>query len=311
MTESRRFLEGGDILVATDGSPDAGTALTAAVELCRKTGGSLHLAHVLPDVNVPLSGDPARFEEEGKRLLEEAASRVSGTGVRVEKHLLSGIPFREIVRLSKELEASLIVMGSRGLGLLGRLTLGSVTEAVCHHARSPVLVLRGGEAAWPPERVVVADDGSPAARAAAELAAVIGGLFGAGGLLVRAYHAPAYHTMAQARAEMLAGRAGLPEREESEIRGRISGDAEELAERARRLSEISGEPFETLAEAGEPAYLVVDAASRSGMETSTLVAAGDRGLGALKRMWLGSVSTNLLRATRGPVLLCPAPEEDV
>lgn len=311
MNEPRRFLEGGAVLVATDGSPDAETALTAAAELCRRTGGHLHVAHVLPDVNVPLSGDLTRFEEAGENLLEEAAARISGTGVRVERHLLSGVPFREIVRLSEEVRASLVVMGSRGLGLLGRLTLGSVAEAVCHHARSPVLVLRGGEAAWPPERVVIADDGSPAARAAGELAAGIGGLFGAGGLIVRAYHMPAYHTMAEARAEMRAGRAEPPEREESEIRGWISRDAEELEGHARELSELSGVPFETLAEAGDPAYLIVEAASRSGAETSTLVAAGSRGLGALERMWLGSVSTNLLRATRGPVLLHPGPEEGV
>lgn len=308
MTESRKFLEGEAILVATDGSPDAGMAVTAATELCQKTGGRLHLAHTLPDVNLPLSGDSERFEEEGEGLLDEAAARASGCGVRVEKHLLSGTPFHEIVRLSEEIRAGLIVMGSRGLGLLGRLTLGSVTEAVCHHSHRPVLVLRGGESAWPPERVVVADDGSPASRAAAELAAGIGGLFGASGLLVRAYQAPAYHSMAQARAEMFAGRTGLPERVESELRGQISRDAEEMSERARELAELSGMPFETLAEVGEPAYLVVDAASRGGAEASTMVAVGSRGLGALRRMWLGSVSTKLLRVTRGPVLLHPAPE---
>lgn len=160
-----------------------------------------------------------------------------------------------------------------------------------------------------PGRVVVADDGSPASRAAAELAAGIGGLFGASGLLVRAYQAPAYHSMAQARAEMHVGRAGLPERLESELRGAISRDAQEMAERAGELAELYGIPFDTLAEVGEPAYLVVDAASRGGAEASTLVAVGSRGLGALRRMWLGSVSTNLLRATRGPVLLHPVPKE--
>lgn len=309
MVEPRKILEDEPILVATDGSPDAGAALAAATELCQKTGGSLHLAHTLPDVNAPLVGDPARFEEEGTSLLEEAEAQVSGAGLRVEKHLLSGTPFHEIVRLSDEIRAGLIVMGSRGLGLLGRLTLGSVTEAVCHHASRPVLVLRGGDAAWPPGRVVVADDGSPASRAAAELAAGIGGLFGASGLLVRAYQAPAYHSMAQARAEMHVGRAGLSERLESELRGAISRDAQEMSERAGELAELYGIPFDTLAEVGEPAYLVVDAASRGGAEASTLVAVGSRGLGALRRMWLGSISTNLLRATRGPVLLHPVPKE--
>jgi nucleotide-binding universal stress UspA family protein len=126
---------------------------------------------------------------------------------------------------------------------------------------------------------------------------------------VRSYQAPAYHSMAQARAEMHVGRAGLPERLESELRGAISRDAQEMSERAGELAELYRIPFDTLAEVGEPAYLVVDAASRGGAEASTLVAVGSRGLGALRRMWLGSVSTNLLRATRGPVLLHPVPKE--
>jgi hypothetical protein len=50
------------------------------------------------------------------------------------------------------------------------IVLDSVSEGVIHHARVPVLVLRGGEAAGPPERVVMGEDGYDAARAAGELA---------------------------------------------------------------------------------------------------------------------------------------------
>jgi nucleotide-binding universal stress UspA family protein len=38
-------------------------------------------------------------------------------------------------------------MGSRGMGPVKRLVLGSVSEGIVHHARCPVLVLRGGQAA--------------------------------------------------------------------------------------------------------------------------------------------------------------------
>ena len=44
----------------------------------------------------------------------------------------------------------LIVMGSRELGPVGRLLLGSVCEGVVHHALDPVLVVRGAEGACPP-----------------------------------------------------------------------------------------------------------------------------------------------------------------
>ena len=78
-------------------------------------------------------------------------------------------------------------MGSRGLGLVGRMALGSVSEAVIHHSRWPVLVLRGGEDAWTPERVIFGDDGSEAARAAGDLGASLCGHHGARALVLHAY----------------------------------------------------------------------------------------------------------------------------
>jgi nucleotide-binding universal stress UspA family protein len=45
-----------------------------------------------------------------------------------------------IVDVADELDASLIVCGTRGLGRVRGLVLGSVSSAVLHHARRPVLV---------------------------------------------------------------------------------------------------------------------------------------------------------------------------
>lgn len=292
MVESRKILEDEAILVATDGSPDAGAALAAATELCQKTGGSLHLAHTLPDVNAPLVGDPARFEEEGTSLLEEAEAQVSGAGLRVEKHLLSGTPFHEIVRLSDEIRAGLIVMGSRGLGLLGRLTLGSVTEAVCHHASRPVLVLRGGDAAWPPGRVVVADDGSPAPAGSS--------------------CGPTRHRRITAWPRR--GRRCTSGEPGFRSGWRASSGAPSPATRRRCRSAPGSSRSSTGYRSTrwprwENRRISPWTPPPGEEEASTLVAVGSRGLGALRRMWLGSVSTNLLRATRGPVLLHPVPKE--
>ena len=91
------------------------------------------------------------------------------------------------MRLAEEIDADLIVVGSRGLGPIKRFALGSVSEGVVHHATCPVLVTRGGKEAWPPARILIGDDGSEAARRAGTLASEIGGLFGARGLLVHAY----------------------------------------------------------------------------------------------------------------------------
>jgi nucleotide-binding universal stress UspA family protein len=113
---------------------------------------------------------------------------VAGVGAAVsEGHLVMGAPVDVILDLAEEMGAELVVMGRRDHGTLERLLLGSVSEGVVHHATRPVLVMRGGESAWPPQRVVIGDDGSNAAKRAGEIAASIGALYGARGILVRAY----------------------------------------------------------------------------------------------------------------------------
>jgi len=52
---------------------------------------------------------------------------------------------QEVVALAEELGAGLVVMGSRGLGGLRRLLMGSVSDSVIRHAHCPVLVVRKEE----------------------------------------------------------------------------------------------------------------------------------------------------------------------
>ncbi|MEJ7843330.1 MAG: universal stress protein, partial [Rubrobacter sp.] len=183
------------ILLATDGSTDAKLGARAATELARKTGSELHVAHAWTH-HVQSFGYPTvgwtdysyLYEREARRLLDSQVDAIEAAGGAVaEPHLLHGPTIDVLLDLCEELQPGLLVMGSRGLGPVGRLLVGSVSEGVVHHARVPVLVVRGGEEAWPPGRVIVGDDGSEGARRAAEIALGIGGLFGARPLLVRAH----------------------------------------------------------------------------------------------------------------------------
>src|ERR671921_1416082 len=127
----------------------------------------------------------AELKKLGNELLEEGVKRVEDSGGHVSNtYLLEGRAADEILDLADRIGAELVVIGSRGLGPVGRIALGSVSEAVVHHSRCPVLVLRGGEDAWPPERVVVGDDGSEAARAAGDLGASLCAHGGARGPLL-------------------------------------------------------------------------------------------------------------------------------
>ena len=58
---------------------------------------------------------------------------------------MGGRADREIVNLSEEVGADLIVMGSRGLGGVRRALMGSVSDSVVRHAHCPVFVVRTDE----------------------------------------------------------------------------------------------------------------------------------------------------------------------
>ena len=181
-------------LLATDGSDDAALAAGIAADLCKRTGSELQVVHVGQNISdyARHFSTPERysflFAQEARRLLDEQVEGIKRAGGVVEEIFLElGDPADEIVALAEDLEGSLIVMGSRGLGPVERLVLGSVAEGVVHRAPCPVLVVRGGGGSWPPRTVVVGDDASRAAEAAGELAARIGSLFGADAALVRAH----------------------------------------------------------------------------------------------------------------------------
>jgi nucleotide-binding universal stress UspA family protein len=74
--------------------------------------------------------------------LEQIKKLLSGETTEVETKVLFGAPERVIVDEAEEWNADLIVVGSHGRGFWGRLTLGSVSDAVVHHASCSVLIAR-------------------------------------------------------------------------------------------------------------------------------------------------------------------------
>lgn len=143
------------IILATDGSEDSALAAKAAVELSNKTGSELHLVHAR-DVTPPTHYYPrgagveqhtfAQEVAQGTKeleLLDRQARQVEEAGGEIsETYDRVGPAPREIVTLAEEIEAGLIVMGSRGLRGLERMLMGSVSESVVRHAHCPVLVVR-------------------------------------------------------------------------------------------------------------------------------------------------------------------------
>jgi len=144
------------ILLATDGSNEASLALTTAADLAKSTNSELHVAYVFPTAvqrpfpNPVLARPAAEMEHELEEAMHQAqdfldreVEQVKREGVTVaDSHLVRGRPDREVVHLSEEIGAGLIVMGSRGLGGVRRALMGSVSDSVVRHAHCPVMIVR-------------------------------------------------------------------------------------------------------------------------------------------------------------------------
>ncbi len=270
------------ILLATDGSKASDRATEAAIELAEKSGSELHVVHVWHDVPGPYRHGFVKRElhRQGQETLDEQVRKIEeGGGAVAQAHLREGRTTNEIIKLGDQLEAGLLVVGSRGLRGMRRILIGSHSDDIVHHAQRAVLVVQCEGNVWPPSRIVAGDDLSEDARRSSELAASIARLLGARMLLLNAG-------------------PELPQGSDDTLR-----EAEEkLEDRAGELEEILGERPETRVETGDPAGLLIQAAQDG---EPSLVAVGSRGLRAIERVRLGSVSTKVVRAGLGAVLVYP------
>jgi nucleotide-binding universal stress UspA family protein len=141
------------ILIAVDGSTASDAALRSGLEIADAEGAAVVLVHVCPATEifpVTMYGATARVPHEPNALdvaaLESALAVAEEVGVAATTKLLVGNPADEIVAYADSLGADLIVVGSRGLGAVGRALLGSVSRGVLRESRRPVLVVREVEA---------------------------------------------------------------------------------------------------------------------------------------------------------------------
>jgi len=143
------------ILVATDGSDGATTALRAAIDLAAQARADLVVLNVFerdessfihaPDLS-ELGGDQGgegNDKESGSRtILGEAKAIVDECpGVSASFVFLEGDVTREILRCAAEMQADLIVLGRSGRSRIVGLVLGSVSQKVVSLAPKPILIV--------------------------------------------------------------------------------------------------------------------------------------------------------------------------
>ncbi|MCX5662126.1 MAG: universal stress protein [Planctomycetota bacterium] len=141
------------ILACIDFSPVTAPVLDAAVELAQATKAGLTLIHVVvPPTPVsygefaPAMPVPDMLPEMRKaaivQMQREQARLESEFGIKVATVVVDGSqPSTAVLEEASRIEPDMIVVGSHGHGLFGRLLLGSTCNQIVHHSRWPVLVV--------------------------------------------------------------------------------------------------------------------------------------------------------------------------
>lgn len=287
------------MLLAVDGSEEAERAARAGIDLSKKTGSELHVIYVAPlptTMYVPESLDYVHdmAERQGRRTLDEQLQKIQDMGGEVaEEHLVIGRPDAEIVRVGEEIGAGLLVVGSRGVGFMRRVLLGSVSESTVHHAHCPVLVVRPREDDEDilGNRILVATDDSEEAQMAVGAAVE---LVEATGSELHIVHAltvepPMPYPYPYAN-----------ERWEESLEKAKKNARSFVEEQAERVKTEMGTEVQAHLRFGTPGREVVELGEELG---AGLVIVGSRGLGGIRRAQMGSVSDVVVRHAHSPVLV--------
>jgi nucleotide-binding universal stress UspA family protein len=134
------------LLVAVDRSEVSKRVIKAAEELARRADSEVFVLHLRErEVLDRLGVVPTEQEKDAQELISDAVSTLTAAGVKAHGELretIYGRAAKEIVDSARSHDASLIVMGSRGLSDLKGLVIGSTAHKVLHLSDHPVLIVR-------------------------------------------------------------------------------------------------------------------------------------------------------------------------
>jgi nucleotide-binding universal stress UspA family protein len=137
------------ILVPVDGSENSFRALDHALFLARATGAMLAAIHVIespPTVYVEsqklLDQLLSNYKKESSKVLDKCEQIAEKSGVKIDTIVTEGDAGSNIIGYAQTGGFDLIVIGSRGLGRLKEMVLGSTSNKVLHNAKCPVMLVR-------------------------------------------------------------------------------------------------------------------------------------------------------------------------
>ncbi len=275
-----------DILVPTDGSDCAETAVGYAEDLAARYGATVHALCVVD--SRPLENAPQydRVKEAHTEIAERTCDRIAEAGLSVERAVRTAVPHRAILEYATDEGIDLVVMGTHGRTGIERYLLGSVTEKVVRLSDAPVLTVKAGdehEVTYPFSDVLVPTDGSDGAEAAIPPAIDVASTYDA-----RLHGLSVVDTVSMG---LDVGSSAIVDAFEESARTAV----DRVADRAR--SSVPG--VETAVTYGSP-YREI----RSYVDEHDigLVVMGTHGRSGIERYLLGSVAEKTVRTSSVPVM---------
>jgi nucleotide-binding universal stress UspA family protein len=145
------------ILVPTDFSKSAQTAIDVAADIARKANSQLIVLHVVEGANGGSFNIEGQIDtsdhwedriftmkviERGKKQLERLTEELASRGVRVKSELRMGTPFHGMQTIIQDHNVDLVVMGTSGRSQVQEMIIGTNTEKVVRQSKCPVLTVQ-------------------------------------------------------------------------------------------------------------------------------------------------------------------------
>lgn len=141
------------ILACTDGSEQSRKALKEAAKIAEGVNGEVTVIHVEELISYPLDSGlffseellrqfDERNNDEKARIMADAVKFFEEKKIKIKTILIKGHPAETISKVASEGKFDMVVIGSRGLGGLKKLLLGSVSNAVAQGIETSVLIVK-------------------------------------------------------------------------------------------------------------------------------------------------------------------------
>jgi nucleotide-binding universal stress UspA family protein len=290
-----------NVLVATDGSEYGRWALNWVAKLPLVEPPRVTALQVLDSAAFrwPFRTrlEIQRVEAHSARTLRKATQQLASLKLKGTARKEQGAVAPVILKRAPKRDG-LLVVGSQGLDALDRFMLGSVSTKLIHHATCPVLVVK--DEAAPLQRITLATDGSDASAKA--LAFVLTRFQPAlvetdrGGRVP--IHVSVIHVMAPSPLAPITIRSAMPWIKDPELKLKKAG--RRLVEQSVRKLVKAGFTAEPVCQLGNPAEKIMKVASK---HHADLIVMGAKGLSAIDRFFLGSVSTRVVQHANCAVLV--------